>query len=212
MRTDDELTLMLRAGFDAATEHLATSPALATQVRRRHRVAQRRRLAVGVALPAAATAIGTVLVAGGGRTPSPARIAAPSTVQPTTAATSPRVEPVSYRVVLHTAAASPVCPAGLGPVGKAAPPRSVWVWSEDGTCLTAAVGFVDQLPAGAEPITLGELPGLRGTSDRANGTRTIYAPLAAGESEVHPDGGWTGLTVAADFPEQKLVAFFVPTN
>ena len=211
MRTDDELTSMLRAGFDAATEDLAASPALATAVRRRHRVAQRRRLAVGVALPAAATAVGAVLVAGG-RSPGPARIAEPSTVQPTTAATNPRVAPVSYRVVLGIANASPNCAAGLGPVGKTSPPGSVWVWSDDGTCLTAAVGFVDQLPAGAEPIALGGLPGLRGTTDRAGGTRTIYAPLAAGESEVRPDGGWTGLTVAADFPESKLVAFFVPTN
>ncbi len=214
MRTDDELTLMLRVGFDAATEHLAASPALAAQVRRRHRVAQRRRLAAGVALPAAATAVGAVLVVSGGRAPGPAPIAAPSAAQSGTAGatTSPRIKPVSYRVVLHAASTSPACPAGLGPVGKTADPATEWVWSEDGTCLTAAVGFIGQLPSDAKPITLGQLSGLRGTTDPANGTRTIYAPLAAGESEVHPDGGWTALTVAADFPERRLVAFFVPTN
>lgn len=214
MRTDDELTLLLRAGFDAATEHLAASPTLATDMRRRHRVAHRRRLALGVALPAAATAVGTALVVGDGPTPSPTRVAAPSTVQSrTTVSTTPsQVTPVSYRVVLHTASASVGCPAGLGRVGKTPDPDTVWVWTKNGTCLAAAVGWVGQLPAGAIPITLGQLTGLRGTTDAAGGTRTIYAPLAKGESALHPDGGWTGLTVAADAPERELVAFFVPTK
>ena len=214
MRTDDELTLLLRAGFDAATEHLAASPALATQVRRRHRVAQRRRLAVGVAVPAAATAVGTVLAVGGGRAPGPAPIAAPTAPQSGTSAptTSPRLRPVSYRLALPTAGAPVDCRGKVGAVGKTANPNSVWLWTENGRCQAAAVIATNQLPADAKPITLGQLTGLRGTTDSANGTRTIYAPFAAGESTVHPDGGWIGLTVAADTPERELVRFFVPTN
>src|SRR4051812_8912513 len=120
MPADDELTLMLRAGFDAATRHLDASPALAARVRDRHRVAQRRRLAAGVALPAAATAVATVLVLGGGHTPSRAPVGAPSTAQ-SGATPAPRIKPVSYRLVLPVG--SPAgCSSGLGPVGRTPDP------------------------------------------------------------------------------------------
>ena len=140
MRTDDELTLLLRAGFDAATEHLAASPALATQVRRRHRVAQRRRLAVGVALPAAATAVGTVLAVGGGRAPGPAPIAEPSAAQsgtvcpddlapaptgqlPVGASDRGRVPRLPRQGWAQSARPRPELPCGSGPRTASARPR-----------------------------------------------------------------------------------------
>jgi hypothetical protein len=65
MRTDDDLTRLLRRGFTQATADLDPEPDLVRVVRRRYVRARRRRLAVGVAVPAAALAAGSGLALAG---------------------------------------------------------------------------------------------------------------------------------------------------
>jgi hypothetical protein len=209
MRTDDDVILLLRRSFAESTADLAVSPNLARTVRRRHTAARRRRLAVGGAVPAAAVAAGTALSLGG-RTvdhrtsPEPVR---------TTAPTSAPMKPVSYRIVLDTKGGPTRCPKGVAAsIGKAADPDSVWVWSTNGRCVAAAVGWTAALPAGAKPIKVGILTGLYGSTDRTNGTRSVYAPLAPGESQIHPAGGWNVLVLPADAPEKEIAEFFVPSS
>src|SRR5215831_10588153 len=65
MPTDDELTTLLRRGFAQATADLDPSPDLVHVIHRRHVGARRRRVAVGVAVPAAALAAGAGFVLAG---------------------------------------------------------------------------------------------------------------------------------------------------
>jgi hypothetical protein len=209
MRTDDDVIRLLRRSFAESTADLAVSPDLARTVRRGHTAARRRRLAIGVAVPTAAVAAGTALSLGGGTvdhstSPGPVR---------STASTSAPMKPVSYRIVLNTKGGPTTCPKSVAAsIGKVADPDSVWVWSTNGRCVAAAVGWTAAVPAGAKPIKVGALTGLYGTTDRVNGTRTVYAPLAPGESQIHPVGGWNVLVVPADAPEKEIAEFFVPTS
>jgi hypothetical protein len=206
--TDDDLIRLVRRGFAQSTADVAPSPGLARTVRRRHVAARRRRLAVGVTIPTAAVAAGAAFSLGG-RTANHKPSADPVR---STAPTSAPIKPASYRILLNAKGGPTTCPASVTrSVGKTADPSSVWVWSANGRCAAAAVGFTTALPAGAKPIKVGTLSGLYGTTDRANRTRTVFAPLAPGESEIHPAGGWNVLVVPADAPDKEIAEFFVPT-
>ena len=82
--------------------------------------------------------------------------------------------------------AVPRCPAGAtSPVGKSENPGGVWYWTENGTRIFVGVDWADSKPADAVPVRIN--PGLYGTlKDRV---RTIYAPVAPGTNDVHPNGG-----------------------
>ena len=60
---------------------------------------------------------------------------------------------------------------------------------------------VPELASGRRgPVRLKDWPGRYGTTGAANGTRTIYAPFAAGKSPIHANGGCIDLIMAADVP------------
>src|SRR5262249_57027452 len=149
---------------------------------------RRRPLAVGVAVPAAALAVGSGLALAGrdnpNRTPSRTAVAVPKTA-PTTPAP---MRPASYKVVaLHHHSASPNCPANAtAPVGKSANPAGAWFWANKRTCVFVSIGWSDTKPASAAPVHLNGYPGLYRMLK--NGVRAIYAPVAPGTDDVHPPG------------------------
>src|SRR5215471_14116750 len=102
MRTDDDLTTLLRRGFTRATADLDPRADLVRVVRRRHAEARRRRrLTVGVVVPAAALAAGSGLALAGHDAPNhgPSRTAV-AVAPPSTPTRAPTTTPISYRVVL----------------------------------------------------------------------------------------------------------------
>jgi hypothetical protein len=222
MRTDDDLTTLLRRGFAQATAELDPEPDLVHVVRRRYVSARRRRFAVAVAVPAAAVAAaGSGLALAGqdapNHSPSHAAVAVPSTSAPATSASAPRTAPVtrkpaSYRVVaLTNRSAPPSCPANAtSPVGKSENPSGAWFWTK-GTCVFIGVDWADTKPASAAPVHMNGYPGLYGTLE--NGVRAIYAPVAPGTNSYHPKGGWVVLTMSADAPQEAAVRLIiVPSN
>src|SRR5215472_1039363 len=101
MRTDDDLTRLLRRGFTRATADLDPRPDLVHVVRRRHARARRRRLTVGVAVPAAALAAGAgfALAGPGTANHTAVAVAPPSGSAPrATPHTSVPIKVASYRV------------------------------------------------------------------------------------------------------------------
>jgi hypothetical protein len=70
MPTDDELTTMLRRSFAQATADLDLKSDLVHVVRRRYARVRRRRLVVGVAVPAAALAAGSGFALAARNTPA----------------------------------------------------------------------------------------------------------------------------------------------
>src|SRR5215831_20386989 len=101
MRTDDDLTTLLRRGFTQATADLDPRPDLVHVVRRRHARARRRRLTVGVAVPAAALVAGSGLALAVHDAPNHTAVAVapPSGSTPrTTPHTSVPIKVASYRV------------------------------------------------------------------------------------------------------------------
>jgi hypothetical protein len=221
MRTDDDITALLRRSFAQATAELDPEPDLVHVVRRRNVSARRRRLAVGVAVPVAALAAGSGLALAGrdapNHSPSHAAVAGPPPSAPATSASTPRTAPVtrkpaSYRVVaLTNRSAPPSCPANAtSPVGKSENPAGVWFWT-NGTCVFIGVDWADTKPAGAAPVHVNGYPGLYGTLE--NGVRAIYAPVAPGTNSYHPKGGWVVLTMSANAPQEAAVRLIiVPAN
>ena len=216
MRTDDELTTLLRRGLAQASADLDPSPELVHAVRRRYVRSRRRRVAVAVAVPAAALAAGSGLaLAGGGTTNhTPSHTAgavspplAPST-EPAAPSTKPvsstPVKPASYRVVLSNRRAPASCPANAtGPVSKTASPRpGVWFWT-NGECFFVGVGGADTKPGDAAPLHINGFPGLYSTLK--DGVRTIYAPGIGGR-------GWWVLDMPANTPLDTAVRIIVPAN
>jgi hypothetical protein len=212
MRTDDDLTTLLRRGFTQATADLDPEPDLVGVVRHRYDRARRRHLVVGVAVPAAALAVGSGLALAGrdipNHTPSRTAVAVPRTAP----VTPVPMKPASYKVVaLHDHSAPPNCPANATvPVGKSENPAGAWFWTKEGTCVFVRVGWADTKPVNAAPVHIKGYPGLYGTLE--NGVRTIYAPVAADTISAHPRGGWVVLTVSANAPEEVAVRLIVPAG
>jgi hypothetical protein len=212
MRTDDDLIALLRRGFTQAAADLDPEPDLARVVRSRYARARRRHLRVGLAVPAAALAVGSGLVLTGrdspNRTPNPAA-GAESTQAP---ATLVPVRPASYKLVARKRSAPPNCPANAtAPVGKSPNPEGVWFWTKEGTCVFVRISWADDKPAGAAPLHLKGYPGLYGTLK--DGVRAIYAPVAPGTNTAHPSGGWAVLRMPADASQEKAVRLIVvPAN
>lgn len=207
MRTDDDLTTLLRRGFTRATADLDPRADLVHVVRRRHAGARRRRLAVRVAVPAAALAAGSGLALAGHDAPndSPSRtaVAGPPPSTPATRAAAPATTPISYRLVLGTHRAPANCPAdATAPFGKSANPAGVWFFT-DGQCVFVGVGGADTKPADAVPLAIDGYPGLYSTLD--NGVRTIYAPGIGHR-------GWWVLTMPATAPRDMAVRLIVPAG
>jgi hypothetical protein len=211
MRTDDDLTTLLRRGFTQATADLDPEPDLVRVVRRRYVRGRRRRL-VKVAVPAAVLAVGSGLVLAGGdgpnRSPSRTVVAVPTTAP----ATPVPVEPRSYRLVSHKHRVPPNCPANAtAPVGKSEKPEGAWFWTKRETCVFVGISWADTKPAGAAPVDLDGYPGIYGTLE--NGERAIYAPVAPGTNDIHPGGGWIVLTMSANAPQEQAVRLVVvPAN
>src|SRR5262245_4029406 len=200
MRTDDDLTTLLRRGFMQATAELDPEPDLVRTVRRRYARSRRRHLVVGAAVPVAAIAVGSGLVLAGqdkpARTPSRTAVAVPTTAP----ATAVPAKPASYKLVAHKHRVPPNCPANAtAPVGKSESPSGVWFWTKERTCVFVRVDWADTKPASATPVHLEGYPGLYRTLEE--GIRTIYAPIAPGTNDAHPGGGWAVLTVSADAPQ-----------
>ena len=202
MRTDDDLTTLLRRGFTQATADLDPRPDLARVVRRRHVRARRRRLAVGVAVPAAAVAAGSGLALAvhdaPNHTPSRTAVAVPPPSTPATRASAPKTTPVSYRVVLSNHSTPATCP-----VGKTANPAPGVRLSPNGQCVFVRVGGAATKPADAVPLHIKGYPGLYRTLK--HGVRTIYAPGIGGR-------GWWVLTMPATAPQDMAVRLIVPAN
>jgi hypothetical protein len=208
MRTDDDLIALLRRGFTQAAADLDPEPDLVRVVRGRYVRARRRHLRVGLAVPAAALAVGSGLALTGrdspNHTPSQGAVAE-STKAPVTPVP---VKPASYKLVALKRSASPNCPANAtAPVGKSADPEGVWFWTKEGTCVFVRVGWADAKPASAAPVHLKGYPGLYGTLE--NGVRAIYAPVAPGTNKAHPRGGWAVLRVSANASQEKVVRLIV---
>jgi hypothetical protein len=211
MRADDDLTALLRRGFTQATADLSPEPDLAGVVRRRYARA-RRRLVVGLAVPAAALAVGSGLVLTGrddpNHTPSQTAVAVPTTapVMPAPA------EPASYKLVADEHRAPSNCPANAtAPVGKSANPEGLWYWTKERTCVFVRISWADAKPADAAPVHLKGYPGLYGTLE--NGERAIYAPVAPGTNDAHPSGGWAVLRMPANASQaEALRLIVVPAN
>jgi hypothetical protein len=209
MRTDDDLTALLRRGFTQATEELDPAPDLGRVVRRRYARTRRRHPLVGLSVPAAAVAVGSGLAFTGR--------ASPSHTPSQTAVAGPRkapvpVEPASYKLVALKHRAPPNCPANAtAPVGKSAKPDGAWFWTKERTCVFVRIGWADTKPASAAPVHLKGYPGLYGRLK--NGERAIYAPVAPGTNDAHPSGGWVVLGMSADAPQEKAVQLIVvPAN
>jgi hypothetical protein len=207
MRTDDDLTTLLRRGFTQATADLDPEPDLVRVVRRRFVRGRRRRL-VKVAVPAAVLAVGSGLALAGRDSPNHTVVAVPTTAP----ATPVPVEPRSYKLVAHKHRVSPNCPANAtAPVGKSEKPEGAWFWTKRGTCVFVRISWADTRPAGAAPVHLEGYPGLYGTLE--NGERAIYAPVAPGTNDTHPRGGWVVLTMSANAPQEQAVRLaVVPAN
>jgi hypothetical protein len=212
MRTDDDLTTLLRRGFTQATAELDPEPDLVRIVRRRYVRARRRHLVVGAAGPVAAIAVGSGLVLAGqdnpNRTPSHTAVAVPRTAP----VTRVPVKPASYKLVAHKHSAAPNCPANAtAPVGKSENPAGLWFWTKEGTCVFVRIDWADTKPASATPVHLEGYPGLYRTLE--NEVRAIYAPVAPGTNDAHPRGGWVVLTTAASVPPEHVVRLIlVPAN
>ena len=216
MRTDDDLTTLLRRGLTRATADLNPRPDLVHVVRRRHARARRRRLTVGVAVPAAALAAGSGLALAvhdaPNHSPSRTAVAVPPPSTPATRASAPRTTPVrsvptksaSYRVVLSNHSTPANCPANAtAPVSKSANPAGVWFFT-NGQCVFVGVGGAETKPADAVPLHIKGYPGLYSTLE--NGVRTIYAPGIG-----HPRGWWV-LKMPATAPQDMAVRLIVPAN
>jgi hypothetical protein len=212
MRTDDDLTTLLRRGFTQATAELEAEPDLVRIVRRRYVRARRRRSAVAAAIPVAAIAVGSGLVLAGqdnpNRTPSDTAVAVPKTVP----ARPVPVEPTSYKLVAREHGAAPNCPANAtSPVGKSVKPEGVWFWTEERTCVFIRIDWSDTKPAIAAPVHLEGYPGLYRKLE--NEVRVIYAPVAPGTNDAHPRGGWVVLTASASVPQEQVVRLIIaPAN
>ena len=212
MRTDDDLTTLLRRGFAQATADLDPRPDLVHVVRRRHARARRRRLTVAVAVPAAALAAGAGFALASPGTPNHTAVdvAPPTGSAPrTTPHTSPPIKIASYRVdrqLVRRHHSAPLnCPANAtaSQFGKSANPRpGAWFWTH-GQCFFVAVGGADTKPADATPIHIKGYPGLYGTLK--DEVRTIYAPGIGGR-------GWWVLKMAASTPPETAVHTIVPAN
>jgi hypothetical protein len=215
MLTDEELTTFLRRGFSQATANLDSEPAPVHVIRRRHLSARRRRRVVAVGGSTAALAAGISFAMAGQHTASPTlsrhAVAVP---RPSSLATSisTGMKPASYKLIRDDPSGLPNCPANArAPVGKSVNPASLWYWMENGKCLFVGVGWADTRPADAAPLQIAGYPGLYGT--RANGVRTIYAPVAPGTIDGHPNGGWLVLTLPADASQELVVRMVVvPAN
>jgi hypothetical protein len=212
MRTDDDLIALLRGGFTQAAADVDPEPDLVRVVRRRYVRARRRHLRVGLAVPAAALAVGSGLALTGrdspNHTPSHSAVAVPRKAP----GTPVPVKPASYKLVALKRSAPPNCPANAtAPVGKSANPEGAWFWTKEGTCVFVRISWADAKPAGAAPVHLKGYPGLYGTLK--NGIRAIYAPVAPGTNNVHPRGGWVVLKVPANaFQEKAVRLIVVPAN
>jgi hypothetical protein len=215
MRTDDDLTTLLRRGFTQATADLDPEPDLVRAVRRRYVRARRRRLAAGMAVPAAVLAAGSGLALAGWNIPNHTAVAvqppAPATsVTPRTAPPASVPKPASYKVVaLHQHSAPSNCPANAtAPVGKSENPAGAWFWTK-GTCVFVGISVADTKPADAVPVQIKGYPGLYGTLQK--GVRTIYAPTAPGPYDQR--GGWIVLTMPANAPQETAVRMMIsPAN
>jgi len=209
MRTDDDLTALLRRGFTQATADLDPETDLVRVVRRRYVRARLRRRVAAVAVAGAALAVGSALALTGrdspNQTPSHTAVAAPRK-----AVTAVPVKPASYKLVAvkikHSA--PPNCPANArAPVGKSEHPSGAWFFTKQGTCVFVRIDWSDTKPASAAAVHLEGYPGLYGTLD--NGVRAIYAPVAPGTNDAHPNGGWVVLRLSADAPQEKAVRLIV---
>lgn len=215
MLTDDELTTFLRRGFAHATADLDPEQAPVHVIRRRHLIARRRRRVVAVGGSTAALAAGIGFAMAGqntaNHTPSHHAVAVPRPSSPTTSISTP-MKPASYTLIRDDPSGLLNCPANAtAPVGKSVNPAGLWYWMENGKCLFVGIGWADTKPADAAPLEIAGYPGLFGT--RANGVRTIYAPVAPHSIEGHPNGGWVVLTLPADASQQLVVRMVVvPTN
>jgi hypothetical protein len=212
MLTDDDITTLLCRGFARATADLDPEPDLVHVVRRRYLSARRRRLVVGVAVPAAALAAGAGLALAGKDTPGHTAVGGPQPPATTTSVSRPRTSPVtsapikpaSYRVVLSDRSAPAHCPANAtAPVSKTANPRpGVWFWT-NGECFFVGVGGADTKPGRATPLHITGYPGIYSTLE--HGVRTIYAPGIGGR-------GWWVLDMPATVPQETAVRVLVPAN
>jgi hypothetical protein len=206
MRTDDDLTTLLRRGFTQASEELEAKPDLVRDVRRRYARARRRHLLLGLAVPAVAFAAGSslVLIGRDSQTDTPSQTAA----SPSQTA----AKPTSYKLIASKHSPPANCPANAtAPLGKSENPEGVWFWTKEGTCVFVHIDWANAKPASAVPVHLEGYPGLYGTLEK--GVRAIYAPVAPGANDIHPSGGWAVLRLPANAPEEKAVHLIVvPAN
>jgi hypothetical protein len=212
MRTDDDLTALLRRGFTQATEELDPAPDLVRIVRRRYVRARRRQLVVAATVPVAAIAVGSGLIVAGRDNPNRAPSHTAAAVPRTAPVTPAPAKPASYKLAAHKHSAAPNCPANAtAPVGKSANPEGLWFWTKERTCVFVRVDWADTKPASAAPVHLEGYPGLYRTLD--DEVRAIYAPVAPGTNDAHPAGGWVVLTASASVSEEKVVRLIlVPAN
>ena len=202
MLTDDDLTGALRLAFDDATGGLEPAAGLTAAVHRRHRAARRRSTALRVAVPAAAACAGGLAVLGGGTSPS---AHGPAERHSTIAASGESTSRATTTTVAYTLRMMPRAGHAfdcLSPGALAAAHNSATWRAADGACTVIVVDTDAALPPDASPIELAGAPGLFGSSDAADQSRTVYSR--------NPDGGWSALTVAADTPDQALRGFYVP--
>ena len=200
MHTDDDLTALLRRGLTQATAGLDPEPDLLHVVRRRYVRGRRRRIAVQVAVPAAALAVGSGFALAGRdtpkHTPSHTGVAVPRTAPVTPAP----MKLASYKVVALHHRAPANCPANAtAPFGKSANPAGVWFFT-NGQCVFVRVGGADTKPADAVPLHIKGYPGLYSTLK--GGARTIYAPGIGGR-------GWWVLKMSADAPQKMAVRLII---
>jgi hypothetical protein len=202
MLTDDELTGELTLAFDEATQGLASSNGLGATVRRRHRSARRRSAALRYGVPAAAACAGGVAFATGG---APGSSHAPQAGHSVSSGSGSATTAATVAYVLKVPAQASPSLTCLDPdaVQQAHGPETSWV-AATGGCTTIVIDTKTSLPTDAQPIDLAGVPGLYGRIDPATHTRSVYSRNA--------DGGWFGLTVAADTPDESLRGYYVPSN
>ena len=197
MPTDDELTTMLRRSFAQATADLDLKSDLVHVVRRCYARVRRRRLVVGVAVPAAALAAGSGFALAARNTPGhndmavpPPSVTAPSVSTPRpTPVTSVPVKPASYKVVLNNHGTPPNCPVNAtAPVGKSENPAGAWFWTK-GQCVF--VGVTGRTPS-LRPLRRSKSRATRAFTARSKAGRTPFTPRSrrARSTPTRGAAGW----------------------
>ena len=221
MHTDDNLddTLInaLRQGFAEDTDTIHASPALAANLRRRHRTHRRRAAALRIALPTSAAAFGGVLLSGqlGGpastiaaHDPSASAVA----TVPATVTATPFV-PVAYTFKAPTDSLNLPC-LSVGTDLSSVPgftnttAELYTAQGESGAPCQVGFATLDLIapPADTHPANLPGVSGLLEWDHPVQGTRTIFT--LAPPSDTADAGTWQSYTVSADLDPAVLASWF----